>query len=375
MPENLKKQINVLMISARADFGGGPEHMHRLMSSLSSNFKIFTACPEEHPYWERFSSAAGRENMIAIPHRKFTLSDLLALKEFIYRNHIDIIHSHGKGGGIYGRLLSMLTQRPCVHTFHGLHIGNLGPLKKRIYLAIERFLASYTGRFISVSESECSLVTSYGIASLRNISVIHNAVRIPEVTAGIENFLGSEKTIVSLTRMDYAKYPEMLIDIAQAISEIQGGKRFRIIAVGPGFTDNAGWKQRLRDAGLEDMIQITGAVEDPSEYLLKSFCYISTSRWEGMPLGIMEAMACGLPVIATDVTGNRDLVENGATGFLYDISSPAQAASLIVSLAEKAELWKSLSAQARRQALEKFSLEQMASETERVYNQVVCSRQ
>jgi hypothetical protein len=149
-----EKTPTVLMLTARADFGGGPEHLYRLINLLHHKINIYTACPEDYPYWNLYSKVLGSDHLIKIPHRKFRIGALLDLLHCLKKNKINIIHSHGKGAGIYSRFLSLLTGISCIHTFHGIHIGHYGRFKRNLYLLIEKILSRFTKQYISVSKSE-----------------------------------------------------------------------------------------------------------------------------------------------------------------------------------------------------------------------------
>jgi len=94
-----KTAIKVLIISSRADYGGGPEHIYKLISLLHEEVIFYVACPIDIPYWHRYSELLTVNNLFEIPHRKFSIKYLLALRTFTKNNKIDIIHSHGKGAG------------------------------------------------------------------------------------------------------------------------------------------------------------------------------------------------------------------------------------------------------------------------------------
>jgi len=115
-------KIKILHISSRADFGGGPEHLFQLLKSAKNKMDVFAACPNDFPYYEKYRELLGKDKIIIIPHRKFSPSVFVKLISFITGNGINIVHSHGKGAGIYSRLLYLFTNIKVVHTFHGLHI-------------------------------------------------------------------------------------------------------------------------------------------------------------------------------------------------------------------------------------------------------------
>jgi glycosyltransferase involved in cell wall biosynthesis len=358
---------NVLLITARADYGGGPEHIYRLIDKLEGLVNYFIAAPEDYPYWERFISALTRKKLFRIPHRKFSVSYLIKLVSFAKENKITLIHSHGKGAGIYGRLLSLITGIKCIHTFHGIHTGNYNSAQKFVYSGIERFLSLFTDHFISVSNSEAGTAADNKMAPRSRITVIPNGTYIPVKVSSFTQSSSAVYIISTITRFDFAKNTGLLIQIASEIRRrSEPGKfLFRIIGSGPEEID---FKNKMTAETLADMFEFTGFVPDASEFLMNSFCYISTSKWEGLPLGVLEAMSLGIPVVASDVTGNKDLVNHGFNGFLYGLSSPGEAADFILKLAEDQETYRLFSERSRAMIKESYSVDNMANKTLNLYN-------
>ncbi|MEJ2617259.1 MAG: hypothetical protein P8Z35_20075, partial [Ignavibacteriaceae bacterium] len=103
---------NILIITVRADFGGGPEHIYSLIKELHKENNFYIACPDDFPYKNKYTDILGKNRIILIPHRKFKLSYLFGLKNYVKYHEINIIHSHGKGAGIYGRFLSVISGIP-----------------------------------------------------------------------------------------------------------------------------------------------------------------------------------------------------------------------------------------------------------------------
>lgn len=114
--------MNVLYITVRSDFGGGPRHIDQLVEWMPKDINVFMAYPKDGcPYGLRWESNNRIKETIFIPYRKFSLKSLSKLKHFIKDNKIDIVHSHGNGAGIYSRLLKILCPSVAViHTFHGI---------------------------------------------------------------------------------------------------------------------------------------------------------------------------------------------------------------------------------------------------------------
>jgi glycosyltransferase involved in cell wall biosynthesis len=360
--------IKILYITVRADYGGGPEHLFRLLQHLPQNIEPWVACPRELPYWNRYVGLIGETRMSEIPHRKFQLSHLFALRKILIKNGIDIIHSHGKGAGVYGRFLALMTGKPCIHTFHGIHLGEYGPIKKILYLVLECFFSKLTRNIIAVSSGEANKLKTYKLCNHQKIIVIENGVVIPSET--VDNNLLGKYQVVSITRFDYAKNSELIIPILLALKANHQIDRFSFIILGIG-EDRKKLEAQIEKQGLSSHVSFCGFVENPNEYLKKSFCYLSTSRWEGMPLAVLEAMAVGLPVIASNVVGNKDVVDNGVNGYLYDLDSPESAARSLIQLADDLEQWTQFSKAARDKISSHFGIEQMSAKTAKLYYHLI----
>ena len=117
-------------------------------------------------------------------------------------------------------------------------------------------------------------------------------------------------------------------------------------------------------------IVFTGFTNNPQKYLLASDAYLSTSRWEGMPLGVLEAMSVGLPVIASDVTGNNEAVLNGETGFVYSLGDIESAISLLTSIVDDRNLYKRLSKESIFRQRSKYSVKIMTKNNENLYKKM-----
>ena len=367
---NEEKKLNILIITSRADFGGGPKHILSLLNQLNEKINFFIACPKDYPYFNLFSSIVEDKNMFQIPHRKFSLFKFFSLIKFLKSKQINIIHSHGKGAGIYSRLLSIFTGITTIHTFHGLHIGEYNLIKRNLYLLIEKFLSLLTKAFITVSDSERNKILLNKITRKDKLYKIENGVEIIHDKTVSFNSNQSKLNIITISRFDFAKNSLLLIPIIKELKKLKSNFNFTISILGDGNGKNDFNKQIISD-GLSDKIKLLGSQINITDYLINSFCYISTSKWEGMPLGVIEAMAVGLPIVATNVTGNKDVVKNNVNGFLYEIDNPKEAVEYINKIAQDKELWLRLSNESKILTKRNYSSERMANETFDLYNKII----
>ena len=356
----------ILIITLRADIGGGPEHVYNLVNYLQNDFSFYIAAPDDWPYYDKYVQLVGQERYILLPHRKFSIKHLIKLRRFVVRNGIQIIHSHGKGAGVYSRLLNLSNNIKVIHTFHGFHIGQYNFFNREVYIYLEKLLGIFTARFINVSRSENELITKYRIAKQSKLEIIENGVKIPEEGVSPKNLEKHPLKVISFSRFDYPKNSSLIISIVMHLRNLKKLENFKfyIFGVGPEQKDI---QKLCANNDLIEYIFLPGATTNNKQELLNSFCYISTSRWEGLPLGVLEAFAYGLPVIASNVVGNYDLIDNKINGFLFELNKPEIAAENILQLASDRELWLKLSQNARSKAEKNYNIKQMVSKTKQLY--------
>ena len=114
---------------------------------------------------------------------------------------------------------------------------------------------------------------------------------------------------------------------------------------------------------LSDSFAFRGFIEEIANEFDNAHCYISTSKMEGLPLSVLSAMAYGLPVVASNVTGNIDIVKDNRNGYLFELDEPAAAAKALYLLYSDSDLFGVLSANARETVIENYNADRMADET------------
>lgn len=266
----------------------------------------------------------------------------------------EVVHLHSSKAGALGRLISLFYRHPrWFFSPHGLSFlqRTEGRLKNTIFLLIEKLLARIPVTFIACSPSEAEQIQTH---LTRRVVVVNNAVDL----ATIPSATGHDHVvrIGTVGRVALARNPELFASIAEALHD----KNVEFVWIGGG--DESG-ENVLKHAG----VQLTGWVDraEALKQLSTLDIYIQTSRWEGLPVAVIEAMAAGLPVVATNVVGNRDLVRDGENGWLANDRDDflARLAPLIESRTERQRL----GAQAKTFAQTHYSLDTMMQNLDRAY--------
>jgi glycosyltransferase involved in cell wall biosynthesis len=353
------KPLRILFLTVRADFGGGPEHLWQLLRHCPSHVQAYVACPQDYPYYEKYASLIGEQNIFVLPHRTFSLRKFVKLWQFCRKKRISVLHSHGKGAGLYSRLMAAVTALPCVHTFHGVHMGVYSQSKKALYCLLERMLSLVTRIGIAVSQGEAEQIVAAKLMPARKLRIIENGVTIPEFSDEVHE---PPYSIISISRFDIQKNSEFIIDILFALRDQKRLEEFCFIVVGIG-SSKSHIESLAKQNGFEHNLHCVGATLEPARYFRGALAYLSTSRWEGMPLAVLEAMAHGLPTVVTDVVGNRDVVENEKTGFLYQEGDAMAAAQSLCRLVDFPDMQNKIAKNAHNYVREKHDISVMSANT------------
>ncbi|WP_161891111.1 glycosyltransferase [Pontibacter russatus] len=359
----MSSKVKLLYITVRADHGGGPKHLDLLLNNLSERFEVYIACPTDAPYYDLWAGNEKVSGLHTIPHRKFSVKSLLSLKRYIKIQGIRLVHSHGKGAGVYARALKLLMPGlKVVHTFHGVHIQEYNPLQKSAYLLFEKAAGKLTDKFINVSNGEKNICLTSGFSTAQRTSIIYNGIASPVVKNGKTRNSSEVFTVACISRFDYSKNMQLAYTIAKAFA---AASDIRFIWIGDG-PDKAALEEQASTEQTNNII-FTGFKDNPSDYLQQSDIYLSTSRWEGLPIALVEAAAMGLPIVASDVTGNDEVVMQGENGFLYPLNDYEKAVQYITLLHSDMDLYNRCAERSREVYNKYFRVEDMVRKTECVY--------
>lgn len=358
--------MKVLHIIARADHGGAPENILRQVVYSRASIEHHIACPRTPPYWDRYSELLGIERLIEIPYRRFSLAAARALINECRRREFDILHSHGFGGGMYGRLARLGTGVPCLHTFHGFFHHVERGATRWVKLLIDWLAAPLTDRFMAVSESEAKAVLKYLRVSPERIAVVVNGVDADRFRPLVEARPGDRLAVVAVCRLDPHKNPRDLVRTMERLLQLAPESRAELRIVGDGPL-RAEVEDAIARAGLEGRVSILGWRNDVASLLQQAHVYLTVSRFEGLSLSMLEAMACGLPVVGTRVQGHTDLIREGINGAMFEQGDTEAAARHLLRLEQEPSLRDALADGARSTVVERFTLNHVAAEHERLY--------
>jgi glycosyltransferase involved in cell wall biosynthesis len=360
--------------------GGAPEVVLNLALGMERyGWSVCVAGPEEASIRTRLESAA----VEYLPVHQFSragrspLSDLRALGSLNdrLRSHpVDVIHCHSSKAGVLGRLLGARRGVPVVYSPHCFaFVRDLNPLSRMFPALVERLLAPLTSAFVCVCESERRAALRL-LGSPERAHRIYNGVPAPQPDAAPDRTLlelkGEDGLLVgAVTVLREQKRLDVLIDAIPSVLAEVSRARFAIIGNGPLGRQ---LQQRAADRGLGDDPRLAFLpFHPPSErYLCALDLYVLPSAWEAMPVGLLEALACGVPQVTTDVGGTAEAV-TGETGRLVAPKQPEELAEAITTMLSSPLLRGQAATASRARHSAMFDAERMVRETVAVYERVV----
>jgi glycosyltransferase involved in cell wall biosynthesis len=306
-------------------------------------------------------------DVVTFPFDRIRIGNLSEIKRIIGRINPDVIHSHGKGAGLYTRRLNFSGKNILtVHSHHGFHLPK-NFFSRQVFLALEKKLMLTTDAVVAVSQSEADEITKY-IPSGSKIKIIGNVVDKNEIAARASAAAGShfreagknKFSVLMIGRNDPVKNYALAFSAAEIV--LKTSRDFYFIFVG--LLPESEQAKKLLDEYTGN-VQFTGESENPLTILAQSSVLLMTSKREGSPLSVLEAFALKKPVVGTNVRGIKDLVTDHQTGLLTELN-PESVAQGIISLAKDKALYETLSHNAV-QMIDSLNLQQWTEDYFKVY--------
>ena len=375
--------MKLAIISGTTAPGGGPRHIYSLLEKMDrKEWDIMVCTHNDGSYWNKLVALGITPYDLVL--RKLSLSTFFKLFSILRKEKPDLIHTHGKGPGLYGRLLCWMLGIPVVHTFHGFQHKLLPTIQRWFYLLVENVLTLLTRHHIFVGNGEKNKAKVLMFLNDSNSSVVNNGIDLESIQALPE----AEKVIASLKlgpRENIKIFgtlsrvsPEKGIDtLLQGFSQaIKTAPYIRLLIIGDCPDEHEKYiktiKQYIHDNALDEVVKIIGAREDALEILKSIDFYISPSRSEGLPYNLLEALAVGKPVMATDIPGNNDIIRKSVEGILVPVNLAKTLAHGVLSLLElgPAER-KAMQQNGEARIRDQFSLSIMTEKTFSIYKKVL----
>lgn len=258
------------------------------------------------------------------------LKGLIQVVRIIQKEKPDIIHCHSAKGGFIGRMAGFLTRTKTFYTPHAFSfLSTQNKIKKRIYLFLER-MARLDSFLLACSESEKELGMEQVHYKEKRAYVWSNSVPDAQ-TVPPSGLKETSPYICYIGRPSYQKNPFFLVNVIREVHKAYPDIRFYILGVGYYSPDLEQMKRMITQYQLENTIELFPWLshDETMGYVKNALFYLTTSRYEGLPLAVIEAMSLGKCIVTSDVLGNKDCVKDGYNGYLLPLQENLFAKKII----------------------------------------------
>jgi glycosyltransferase involved in cell wall biosynthesis len=317
----------VMLVITLAEVGGAQSYVASLLPALAERYDVVVAAHGEGPLREAAADAGARFVPLRHVRRPIRLwrdlAGLVELSRLLRRERPQILHASSSKAGVLGRLAAAATRVPIrFFTVHGWAFSAYSGLPSLLYRVADRLMEPLTTVTICVSEKELADGLEAGTCRAERSVVIRNAVDVAAAPRSRH-----DRAVPRLIAVGRLKAPKDFLTLIHAFAALPEGS-FEALIVGDG-PDRASVEAGIRRLGLEGRVRLEGERDDVPALLAASDVFVLSSRSEGLPVSVLEAMAAELPVVASAVGGLGELVVDGETGILVP---PGDARALAAAL-------------------------------------------
>lgn len=384
MAETNKERIRVMRIIARMNVGGPAVQVSGLMRGFdASRFdqRLVTGycAADESDYLETAAKDVTATRISGLGRSISPRADLMAFVQVVREIRSfrpDIVHTHTAKAGVIGRIASLVSGHRSirVHTYHGhlLH-GYFGKYKTFLVITIEKFLAHFTTKLLAVGKKVMEDLLAVGIGRREKFAVMAPGLHLPDLPSRDDacTMLGLDPSLrycSFIGRITKIKRPDRFLDV---VAELQSqGSDLHFIVAGAGdLLDYC--KERIARENLP--VVLLGWREDVETVLAASDLVLLTSDNEGTPLSLIQAGMAHLPIVATNVGSINEIVLNGETGFLTDLSTTSLAEA-VKKLNSSDSLRQKMGNRAHEYTIQRYGVERLVKDHQQLYEELLSNR-
>lgn len=298
----------------------------------------------------------------------------------VKKNKYKFVHCQSPIGGVCGRLAGKATKTKVIYTAHGFHFYKGASVKNwLLFYPIEKLLSRKTDVLITINEEDYKLTKKkkFKAGKIEHVKGIGiNLDKFVPQTIEQKNSLREEYSynpedfiLIYVAELSHRKHQDLLINAVNKL--IDDIPNIKLLLVGLGDLHNE-YSKLIKELGLENNVELLGYRNDVPNLMMLSDLAVSSSRQEGLPVNVMEAMATGLPLVVSNCRGNRDLVSEGKNGFLYDLDDMGKLSDSLITLYNDKELRFNFGGNSLS-VIEQYSIENVMIKTEEIYSHTLRS--
>jgi L-malate glycosyltransferase len=373
-------KINILLFIPHLGCGGTSRHLYKLCSTLNKDtFNIHIITAEDIPTDEKLYESK-LDKRITVSFIPITYSTILKIHTYIKRNHIQIIHSYLYGAHFLDAVIHLISP-------------------SKVYITEKRNLQHWRSTpKVSIKEKLRNLVTKVVVANSNEAMRISQEIeKIPDSKYKlIFNGYDAPKTQPSSQNIDLLKQSlsiepsDFILVVTGSLKPIKNQselvkalailihkfnrKQIKVVLAGSDFFNYMEELKTLAETlNVKDHVIFTGHIDNIESILLCSHLFICTSTTEGFSNSVLESIGSSIPVIATNVGGNKDIIQHGKNGYLYESGNETELAELIESVIKTPYLLETFKKECKKCIQERFTLSKMTAQYTELYLNLINS--
>ncbi|MGH3116364.1 MAG: glycosyltransferase family 4 protein [Gaiellales bacterium] len=360
----------LLIVATLAETGGAQTFIRSLAEGLSHKYSIEIAAHGPGGALADTSAALGIpfhhvRNLVRDPHPWRDILGVFEIRRLVRRVRPDVVQINSTKAGLLARIALLGCGVPAVFTAHGWAFSGRRGRSGAFAVAVERAMAPLSAALVCVSDWDRTIAIGRGVSSATRLRVIHNGIKAAERPPERGPW-PTRPVLVCVARLAPPKDVGLLLK-AMARPDLSNWQ-LRVIGEGPERPALLALRDEL---GLEDRVALAGERSDVAAQLEAADAFVLPTRWEGLPYSILEAMASGLPVVASEVGGVPELVANGVTGWLVEPGDVTALADAVRALDKAADGARAMGTAGHERVRRQFAVETMVTSYDQLFQSLL----
>jgi len=374
---NIRMTTNILLLTSSSNVSGPIKGVFQLIDHMKDpKYKFhlygFRHNNEDETLFMRAVRERGLPINCLIQKNRSYISLIKQMVQVIRENDITIVQTHGFKPTFLGFFARIFCKIKWICFMHGTTNEDF---KVRFYNFIDNFLQQAAHKTVIVSEAQRNVL--YGGSNTNRVKVLHNAVDLEcpmPVSIGAQsvrekfNIPKECKILVAVGRFSPEKGMDVLLDAFALL--VQQIDNIHLLLVGEG-QERLALEAQVERLALKGMVHFAGYTKTPGDYVTEADILALSSRSEGIPNAVLEAMAMGKPVVASAVGGVPEIVEDGISGLLFPPNEPHLLAEALIEVLTDENLSRGLAVAGRRRVQESFSIKARVVKLQNFYQAVL----
>ena len=372
----MDKKIRVLHVAEAA--GGVERYLETLFKYSKDQVENILVCSQNYDY-KKFKTLADRVIVLRMAHDIELSSDIKVertLRRIIKQLKPDIVYAHSSKAGAFARIADLGLNNKVIYNPHGWAFNmQQSAKKKEMYKWVEKVSAHFCDKIVCISDAERESALRGKICKPSKLQVIYNGIDLEEIekTAPMSRAqlgIPEDAFVVGMVgRLSKQKAPDTFVKAANLIKEKIPTAFFLMVGDGE-LRDQV--ESLINQYVLGSSFLITGWVDTPTAYMKIMDVGMLLSRWEGFGLVLPEYMACGVPIVATNVDAIPNIIRDGVNGLLVKKDNYYEATKQVMVLYDNFEIKNKIVENATQCVNDKFNGQRVAQESQEIYRGLIC---